>query len=118
MKHKIIIYLCLGILFSLLSKFFQFFTPYEVGDVLVLFAGVFFLFAIAFSIPFFQELYLKQRKDAIQLLVLSSITLVSFQVLLILVIGNGIYFGFLLLPAIVTSLLFFMKKSLKLGLFK
>lgn len=118
MKHKITLYLSLGILFSILSKFFQFFTPYDIGDLLVLFAGVFFLFAIAFSLPFFQKLYLKQKKDAIQLLTLSSIALVSFQLLLILVIGNGIYLGFILLPAIVTSLLFLVKKSSKLGILK
>lgn len=100
-----IIFLILGILFSIISKIFQFVFNSKLGDVIVIPAGIFLVLAIVFSIPRFVELTKNKatKKTAYIIAFFSCIAIVSFQFMMILLIGNKNFLGLIFLaPSIIS----------------
>ncbi len=98
------LFLLLGILFSAASKFIQFSTGTLLGDLLILPAGTFFVLAILFSLSRFQKAFhnSKTKYKAILLAVLSSLTVLCFQLFTMLAFGYGNPAGYLfILPVLI-----------------
>ena len=90
------VFLTIGIVLSVISKVLQLIFEAKFGDVIVIFAAVFFVLAIAFSIDNFKKHYKKSRKKAAGLLAATCLTVMSFQLMMIFIMGNnndkGFYF--------------------------
>ncbi|GLC90544.1 hypothetical protein [Lysinibacillus piscis] len=98
-----IIFLFIGIVLSVTSKVVQFVFKSKIGDMIVIPAAIFFVLAVLFSIPQFKHL---ERMNRIVLAVFACMTVVSFQVMMLLLVGYHTKIGFLfLIPCIVSAML-------------
>ncbi|MGL5712392.1 MAG: hypothetical protein ACRCX2_05180 [Paraclostridium sp.] len=86
-------FLISGIILSVISKILQFVFDSKVGDGVVIISAIFFILSLSFSIEAFSKLFYSRRRCAIKLLINSCISIVSFQIMMILIVGNGIYHG-------------------------
>ncbi len=106
---KNILFLILGLLSTILTKFLQFYTINKLGDVIVLFSGFFFVCSILFSNSRFNELYQNDNKKGTKLIIHSSLIVILFQVMMILVV-NGILIGLvIILPLLILIKLIYPK---------
>lgn len=98
--RKNVIFLFLGILTSVLSKFLQFFTSFKQGDYIVMFSAIFFICSIAFSLPKFNEYYNDSitKSKAISLLVESCLLVLTFQIMMILIVNKYLIGMILIIP--------------------
>jgi hypothetical protein len=92
------IFLILGLSSTMLSKYIQFFTSSKIGDYIVLFSGIFFVCAIAFSIEKFNRYYEKNKIIALVLVIQTSLVVLSFQIMMILVVNKYLIGLVLLIP--------------------
>ncbi|MGL4363527.1 MAG: hypothetical protein ACRCSG_09755 [Cellulosilyticaceae bacterium] len=100
------LFLTVGIILSLISKVLQFSFKNKIGDVIVVIAAIFFTLAIAFSYNKFNIYFKNNKKEAIKLLASSILVVMSFQIMMILLIGNKKAIGFIfLIPLIVTGVI-------------
>lgn len=108
-KYKInTVFLILGILFSIISKALQFIFNSKLGDMIVIPSAIFFVLAILFSVPKFIELTKNKatKKIAYIIAILSCTVIVSFQLMMILLIGNKNYLGLVfIVPIILCSII-------------
>ncbi|MBC3900386.1 hypothetical protein [Acetobacterium malicum] len=97
MKIKInMLFLSIGIVLSVISKLLQFAYQAKIGDLIVLPAAVFFVLAILHSLNGFKALYLTPQgaSQANIMATLACGAVVSFQIMMILIIGNNNQLGF------------------------
>lgn len=96
-----------GIILTVVSKVIQFHFHSKAGDFFVIPAAVCFVLAILFSIEKFKLLVVnKQYFDAVSISILASATVVSFQLMMIMLIGNKNKIGFIfLVPLLVSGIL-------------
>lgn len=92
------IFLILGLSSTMLSKYIQFFTSSKIGDYIVLFSGIFFVCAIVFSIEKFNRYYEKNKIIALVLVIQTSLVVLSFQIMMILVVNKYLIGLVLLIP--------------------
>ena len=107
--RKNIVFLAIGVLLSAVSKLLQFVYQSTVGDLIVLAAAVFFVLAILHSLTAFKALYhtAQGARQANMLATLACSAVVSFQIMMILIIGNNNWLGLLLLvPFVAMGALF------------
>ncbi|MEL7662095.1 hypothetical protein [Acetobacterium wieringae] len=110
--RKNILFLAIGVLLSVVSKLLQFVYQAKIGDFIVIPAAVFFVLAILHSLPAFKALYrtAKGARQANIMATLACSAVVSFQIMMILIIGNNNWLGLLLLvPFIALGALFGVK---------
>ncbi|OFV72312.1 MULTISPECIES: hypothetical protein [Acetobacterium] len=110
--RKNILFLAIGVLLSVVSKLLQFVYQAKIGDFIVIPAAVFFVLAILHSLPAFKALYrtAKGARQANIMATLACSAVVSFQIMMILIIGNSNWLGLLLLvPFIALGALFGVK---------
>ncbi|MEA4804359.1 hypothetical protein [Acetobacterium wieringae] len=110
--RKNILFLAIGVLLSVVSKLLQFVYQAKIGDFIVIPAAVFFVLAILHSLPAFKALYrtAKGARKANIMATLACSAVVSFQIMMILIIGNSNWLGLLLLvPFIALGALFGVK---------
>lgn len=110
--RKNILFLAIGVLLSVVSKLLQFVYQAKIGDFIVIPAAVFFVLAILHSLPAFKALYrtAKGARKANIMATLACSAVVSFQIMMILIIGNNNWLGLLLLvPFIALGALFGVK---------
>jgi uncharacterized membrane protein YfhO len=102
--RKNIVFLAIGVLLSAVSKLLQFVYQSTVGDLIVLPAAVFFVLAILHSLTAFKALYhtAQGARQANMMATLACSAVVSFQIMMILIIGNNNWLGLLLLVPFVT----------------
>lgn len=89
------IFLIAGIAFSICSKLLQLYFEFLWGDILVLFAALFFVLAILLYIPQFQ-FYLQNaqtKKAAKHFAVMCCLTVLSFQLFTMMTFGKGFLWG-------------------------
>lgn len=93
------IFLTIGLVLSIISKVFQFGFQSKVGDCIVLFSAVFFVLAILFSFEKFNILFEKRetRLAGLMLIAFSCFTILSFQLMMIMLVGNNNVGGFIFL---------------------
>lgn len=110
MKIKInMVFLSIGIILSAVSKLLQFVYQANIGDLIVLPAAVFFVLAILHSLNDFKALYLtpQNARQANIMAALACGAVVSFQIMMILIIGNNNQLGFFfMVPFIAMGALF------------
>lgn len=107
--RKNIVFLAIGVLLSAVSKLLQFVYQSTVGDLIVLPAAVFFVLAILHSLTAFKALYHSAQgaRQANMMATLACSAVVSFQIMMILIIGNNNWLGLLLLvPFVAMGALF------------
>jgi hypothetical protein len=107
--RKNIVFLAIGVLLSAVSKLLQFVYQSTVGDLIVLPAAVFFVLAILHSLTAFKALYhtAQGARQANMMATLACSAVVSFQIMMILIIGNNNWLGLLLLvPFVAMGALF------------
>ncbi|MBC3901656.1 hypothetical protein GH811_18830 [Acetobacterium malicum] len=107
--RKNIVFLAIGVLLSAVSKLLQFVYQSTVGDLIVLAAAVFFVLAILHSLTAFKALYhtAQGARQANMMATLACSAVVSFQIMMILIIGNNNWLGLLLLvPFVAMGALF------------
>lgn len=107
--RKNIIFLAIGVLLSAVSKLLQFVYQSNSGDLIVLPAAVFFVLAILHSLPAFKALYQTAQgaRQANIMAILACSAVVSFQIMMILIMGNNNWLGLLLLvPCVAMGALF------------
>ncbi len=92
------VFLLLGLSSTLLSKYIQFFTSSKIGDIIVLFSGVFFVCAIVFSIGKFNLFYKQFRKNAVVLIIQTALVVLFFQIMMICVINKYLIGLVLIIP--------------------
>ncbi|UYO63282.1 hypothetical protein LNN31_02225 [Acetobacterium wieringae] len=110
--RKNILFLAIGVLLSVVSKLLQFVYQAKIGDFIVIPAAVFFVLAILHSLPAFKALYRTAQgaRQANIMATLACSAVVSFQIMMILIIGNSNWLGLLLLvPFIAMGALFGVK---------
>ena len=110
--RKNILFLAIGVLLSVVSKLLQFVYQAKIGDFIVIPAAVFFVLAILHSLPAFKALYRTAQgaRQANIMATLACSAVVSFQIMMILIIGNSNWLGLLLLvPFIALGALFGVK---------
>lgn len=110
--RKNILFLAIGVLLSVVSKLLQFVYQAKIGDFIVIPAAVFFVLAILHSLPAFKALYRTAQgaRQANIMATLACSAVVSFQIMMILIIGNNNWLGLLLLmPFIALGALFGVK---------
>lgn len=110
--RKNILFLAIGVLLSVVSKLLQFVYQAKIGDFIVIPAAVFFVLAILHSLPAFKALYRTAQgaRQANIMATLACSAVVSFQIMMILIIGNNNWLGLLLLvPFIAMGALFGVK---------
>ena len=97
--RKNILFLAIGVLLSAVSKLLQFVYQSNIGDLIVLPAAVFFVLAILHSLTAFKALYhtAQGARQANMMAALACSAVVSFQIMMILIIGNNNWLGLLLL---------------------
>lgn len=102
-----ILFLLIGLLLSVCSKWLQAINKAKVGNVLVIPAAIFFVLAILFTIPKFTALLDKENglKQATLIAFSACLAVVSFQVMMILLIGHHNKWGFLLLLPLVIGVM-------------
>lgn len=101
--RKNILFLAIGVLLSVVSKLLQFVYQAKIGDFIVIPAAVFFVLAILHSLPAFKALYrtAKGARQANIMATLACSAVVSFQIMMILIIGNSNWLGLLLLVSFI-----------------
>ncbi|MCX7709672.1 MAG: hypothetical protein N2484_07455 [Clostridia bacterium] len=107
-----LIFLAIGLVLSGISKFYQFkLKDWRIGNILVVPAAVFLCLALLFSIKRFTSLYDDPvtRVQGIIMAVTACGTVVSFQGLTMLVIGQRSMAGLLFLLPLCVCLLVFLK---------
>lgn len=107
--RKNIVFLAVGMLLSAVSKLLQFVYQAKIGDFIVIPAAVFFVLAILHSLTAFKALYhtAQGARQANIMATLASLAVVSFQIMMILIIGNNNWLGLLLLvPCVAMGALF------------
>lgn len=107
--RKNIVFLAIGVLLSAVSKLLQFVYQSTIGDLIVLPAAVFFVLAILHSLTAFKALYhtAQGARQANMMATLACSAVVSFQIMMILIIGNNNWLGLLLLvPFVAMGALF------------
>ena len=107
--RKNIVFLAVGMLLSAVSKLLQFVYQAKIGDLIVIPAAVFFVLAILHSLPAFKALYRTAQgaRQANIMATLACSAVVSFQIMMILIIGNNNWLGLLLLvPCVAMGALF------------
>lgn len=98
-----IVFLLIAIIFSIVSKALQFLFKMKSGNMVVIVAAIFFVLAILFSIPKFKLL---NRVDMAVISLLSCGVVVSFQIMMMLLVGGHPKIGWLLLvPLLISALL-------------
>ena len=102
-----ILYLLIGVALSISSKIIQFRGKSKIGDLIVILAAIFFILALFYSIPRFQQLMQQEqtRASGFILLFFSCLTVVIFQLMMIVSVGysqkNGIIF--FIIPLIISG---------------
>ena len=109
---KSIVFLIIGLIFSITSKGLQFITKSKFGDILVLFAAIFFVLAILYTIPAYKGLLATApgTKRAIFIAVFACLSVVSFQLFAMITFGYGQKIGFTFLVPFIVFTLLLMKK--------
>lgn len=110
MKNKLnLLFLSMGVVLSVVSKLLQFVFQSNIGDLIVLPAAVFFVLAILHTINDFKALYRTPQgaRQANIMAALACAAVVSFQIMMILIIGNNNRLGFFfLVPFLALGALF------------
>ncbi|MGL5296099.1 MAG: hypothetical protein ACRDAO_04010 [Culicoidibacterales bacterium] len=99
-------FLISGILLSIISKILQFFNYWQLGNSLVIIAAICFVIALLFAWPAFQQLYRarKTRHTAYLCIFATSISIISFQLLMMQLV-SGQLIGILWLIPLITGVL-------------
>lgn len=105
-------FLIVAVALSVISKVLQFVYKGKLGDVIVLFAGVFFVLAVLFSIERFEVLRIERPGEAWFIALLCCVAIVSFQLMMLLVMGYGQKLGLLMIVPLVTSVVLLVIKWL------
>ncbi|HAX71914.1 MAG TPA: hypothetical protein DCY20_00160 [Firmicutes bacterium] len=96
------LFLVIGLLLSVISKLLQFVYSSKIGDLIVIFAAVFLVLAILYTIPPYVKLVHEDKKLANRQAIYSCLSVFSFQVMMIQVIGNKQNIGFVfMIPFII-----------------
>ena len=82
------VFLILGLITTVLSKYLQFYSSSKVGDVIVLFSGAFFVCSIIFSFPKFNLNYETKKTESVLLLVQSVVVVLLFQIMIIFIVNQ------------------------------
>ncbi|MNI15989.1 hypothetical protein D3C81_1823850 [compost metagenome] len=107
-----IIFLVIGLVLTVVSKMMQFVFKSKIGDIIVIPAAIFFVLAILFSISKYSELP-KQENGIYQMVIIAffaCLAVVSFQVMMILLVGHHNKIGWALILPFVLSVLIVIKK--------
>ena len=109
---KSIVFLIIGLILSITSKGFQFLAKSKLGDVLVLFAAIFFVLAILYTIPAYRGLFTSELgvKRAIFIAAFACLAVVSFQLFAMITFGYGQKIGFTFLVPFAVFTLLLLKK--------
>ena len=109
-----ILFLLIGLSFTILSKILQFVYKSKIGDLLVIPAAIFFVLAVLFSIRKYTDLLYKENgiQEVTIIAVAACLAIVSFQVMAILLFGNNNKLGLIfLIPFIISVGIFILKWS-------
>lgn len=100
-----LLFLLIGLALTIISKVLQIGYKSRIGDLVVIPAAVFFVLAVLFSIRKFTDLPGRENGvwEAAQIGFWACLAVVSFQVMMILVAGQGKPYGLLLLIPFVIS---------------
>lgn len=108
-----IIFLILGIILSIISKIYQFTIKGEsyVGNIIVIPAAICFCLAVLFSLKRYNGMFLtnETRSKAAIVAVLACGTIVSFQLMMLSIVGNRVLYGILFLLLFLVFLILFVK---------
>lgn len=107
-----IIFLLIGLILTITSKILQFIYKSKIGDFIVIPAAISFVLAVLFSINKFTALLNRDDglKEATQIAFWACIAIVSFQVMMILLVGRGKSIGLVLIIPFVLSVVIFINK--------
>lgn len=102
------LFLVIGIILSVTSKWLQLRGQSDVGDLLVFPAAFFLGLALLFSLPFFKEWWEDpaSRPKAYRFATFATVGVLSFQLFAWLLFGQGEWLGFLFLIPFLTCLYF------------
>lgn len=107
-----IAFLLIGLVLTITSKILQFHYKSKIGDIIVIPAAISFVLAVLFSINKFTALLSRDDglKEATQIAFWACIAVVSFQVMMILLMGHGKSYGlFLIIPFVISVVIFINK---------
>jgi hypothetical protein len=99
------VFLILGILFSVASKIMQFKFKMQLGDIVVIPAGIFLTLAMLFSFTKYTVLFNEENRtiEAVIISILACLAVVMFQLMMIQLVGRHNRFGFIyILPLLIT----------------
>jgi hypothetical protein len=106
-----IIFLVVGLILSIASKIFQFKIKSKriVGDIIIMPAAICFVIAILLSIDKFCSMFFSNdsQQNAILLAVSACVTVVSFQLIMLLIIVRKKMYGLLFLIPFMIGILIF-----------
>lgn len=99
-----LIFFLIGLVLTIISKILQFAYKAKTGDLIVIPAAIFFVLGILFSINKFTDLLSNNgAKEAAQIGFWACLAVVSFQIMMIFVSGQGKIYGLLLIIPLVIS---------------
>lgn len=107
-----LIFLLIGLVLTISSKTLQFIYKSKIGDFIVIPAAISFVLAVLFSIHKFTALLSTEGggKEAFQIAIWACLAVVSFQVMMILLMGHGKTYGlFLSIPFVISVAVFIYK---------
>ena len=107
-----IVFLLIGLALTIASKVLQFAYKSKMGDIIVIPAAVFFVLAVLFSISKYTNLISQDHggKIALQIGFWACLAVVSFQVMMMVLVGHGKPVGLLLIIPLVISVAAFIYK--------
>ena len=95
------VFLILGLITTVLSKYLQFYSSSKIGDVIVLFSGAFFVCSIIFSFPKFNFNYETKKTESVLFLVQSVVVVLLFQIMMIFIVNQYYISLVLLIPILI-----------------
>jgi len=107
-----IMFLIIGLIFTFSSKLLQITNKIKLGNALVFPAAIFFVLAIIFSLPKIKQALenASQFQHIIALSIWACIGVVSFQAMMIILVGSGNKLALLLILPILLSIYLVIQK--------